>query len=99
MSYRATSTCNILNPVLHYVTKLKVKVSCNLKQIQIHVYQSQQAKCRVVNVIKDATTYICSPTMLQHFSVINALISRHQILSRLFLHKKYTKNEKQMVEE
>ncbi len=47
--------------------------------MQIEISQSQQFKYSIVYVVKDAISYNCSPTIMQHFVVKNAFISRHQM--------------------
>ncbi len=53
--------------------------------MQIKISQSRQFKYSIVYVVKVAISYnYCFPTIMQHFVVKNAFISRHQMAQLVF---------------
>ncbi len=52
--------------------------------MEIEISQSRQLKYSIVYVIKVAISYNCFPTIMQHFVVKNAFISRHQMAQLVF---------------
>ena len=52
--------------------------------MQIEISQSLQFKYLNVHVVKDAISYNCFPTIMQHVVVKNAFISRHQMAQLVF---------------
>ncbi len=52
--------------------------------MQIEISQSQQFKYSIVYVVKDAISYNCFTSIMQHFVVKNAFISRHQMVQLVF---------------
>ena len=52
--------------------------------MQIEISQSRQFKYSIVYVVKDAISYNCFTTIMQHFVVKNAFISRHQMAQLVF---------------
>ena len=50
----------------------------------IKISQSRQFKYSIVYVAKVAISYNCFPTIMQHFVVKNAFISRHQMVQLVF---------------
>ncbi len=52
--------------------------------MKIEISQSRQFKYSIVYVVKVAISYNCFPTIMQHFVVKNAFISRHQMAQLVF---------------
>ncbi len=52
--------------------------------MQIEISQARQFKYSIVYVVKDAISYNCFTTIMQHFVVKNAFISRHQMAQLVF---------------
>ncbi len=52
--------------------------------MQIEISQSRQFKYSIVYAVKVAISYNCFPTIMQHFVVKNAFISRHQMVQLVF---------------
>ena len=56
--------------------------------MQIEISQSRQFKCSIVCVVKDAISYNCFLTIMQHFAKMllfaKCFISRHQMAQLVF---------------
>ena len=62
----------------------KIKSQTKSFFMQIEISQFQQFKYPIVYVVKVAISYNCFPTIMQHFVVKNAFISRHQMAQLVF---------------
>ncbi len=52
--------------------------------MQIEISQSGMFKYSIVYVVKDAISYNCFTTIMQHFVVKKCFISRHQMAQLVF---------------